>query len=113
MITDAINELRRNNGKPHIYTIDSVECYNCLLHCLHMARICGLEHSPEHFRQGKAEAIAKCNYIYNNARDIIRYMVLNLLANSPGHKNILISYSHYAYYFYVNNYQAYLTVRAW
>jgi hypothetical protein len=111
MIRQILNEFRQQNGKPSLAIDNYEENQNCLWHCFHMSRIQCLCHAPEHLRPGKSEACAVKSF-YRNHYETLRAIVFEQFADSPGHRDILLS-DNLAAAFHVEHYNVFVCVRGW
>lgn len=113
MIAAIINDIRRNNFREPIFTWSIAENDNCLKHCYHLSRIARVEHAPAHLLNGKAEALAMCDFPGDTGQ-AIRYLFCEIVNGSDYDKlSVILNYKHVAYGFYTHNYKAYLTIRGW
>lgn len=112
MIIDILNEYRQNNGKDHIFSWNPVENGYCQAHCHYMAWNNKFEHASEELLKGKVEAIASCDFQYNNELTI-KHLIYECIDKSQGHRDIVLNYENLAYGFYIYNGKAFLTIRGW
>jgi hypothetical protein len=113
MVTELINEFRRQNGVGPFYHWNGVENYYCELHCLHMERA-RCEHAPDWLLCHRGEAVAAWPWDWD-LKHTVSKMIWDSkdgFINSPGHKRILLM-SNLAYGVQVNNGMVYLTIRGW
>jgi len=112
MIKQIINEFRRINGRHPAKMDNHEENQNCLWHCLYMAKIKEICHAPEHYLNGKCEAVAVRGF-FHNPIDTLHMIIFEQFANSPEHRDIILFNDNLACAFYIEQYQVFLTVRGW
>jgi len=112
MLEQLINELRAANGRHPVKLKHILENYYCQQHCHHMAFVGDCVHTPTELLNGKAEACAKGNY-FRNPYDTLRMLVMEKIADSEQHRNIILFHENLAAAFCVDYYNVYVTVRGW
>jgi hypothetical protein len=113
MITELINEFRRQNGAAPFYHWNGVENQYCELHCLHMERI-GCCHTDFYHLLHRKEAVAAWPWDWDLKHTVSKMIwdPQDGFINSPRHKAVLLM-PNVAYGVQVNNGMVYLTIRGW
>lgn len=112
MLKNIINEFRQQNGRHPIEMGNWDEDQNCLFHCKYMAEIQDCQHSPEHFRPGKSEAVAVRGF-FKDRYEALHAIVFEQFANSMGHRDILLFSENLACAFCAEGNLIFVTVRGW
>lgn len=112
MIKDVINDFRVKQGCAPAEDGSCQDHENCKWHCLYMARNYSLAHATDHLRPGKAEIVAGCDFL-RNMQETENFLIWQVIANSPGHRSILLGSRYLAHYLLIDRYRAYLTIRGW
>jgi hypothetical protein len=85
---EHLNEFRRVSCVHPIHGWDSRENWHCELHTFFMIR-CGVQHSPDIYLNGKAEAVCACPFL-QSWDDTVGHVIFEMFGNCPDHRNILL-----------------------
>jgi len=100
------------NGRHAIGQWDEGVSYNCWLHNLAMAKSRNVYHAPSFYLNGWSECVAMGSMFRHEIKPVIEYLIFGVLGQSEEHKQIILNAHTLAGSIVIDNYIAYLTVRA-
>ena len=116
MIKRLLNEYRMQNGKQLVVMDNWEEDQYARWHCLYMAKIQECCHAPEYLRQRDgyilSEVVAGRSF-FHTPDETLRTIILEQIANSPEHKDIILSNDNLACAFHVEHYYVFVCIRGW
>lgn len=109
LIFDAVNDFKKDNYHNSADWIDWAE-EKCYLHCKAMSDNNSLYHAPEEYRDWLSECCCTSS-AFLPERDQIRHMIFILFASSESHRNLILNCSKFSGAYFVDDNQAWLTIR--
>ena len=109
-VRDLFNEFRQINGKEPVRNWNRVLDDHCLSHVLAMLNLGNLYHTPEHYLKDYSEIVACCDF-RNNWGETFRYLIYEVIGNSPDHREVLLESQEIGYGIMSDKNKVFITIR--